>query len=106
MAGLGNQVWPLVSHPPSEAERSLGRTALISCSAPSCTSSIHDGLVLAGPLDGIHLTLKASTEAEAVTLNKVVHELEDVEGLLAAGLLRFTALCPRSPESSARAAGP
>lgn len=98
---LAQQIWPLVSHH-TYGDRALFGSQRHDILPRALTLLLlHDGLVVADPLESVHQVLVTRTEAEAVlSLNRVVEELAEVEPLIGAGVLRLTTLRPSLQESN------
>lgn len=97
---LSHQVWPLMSHHTFDGRALFGHNSPDLLPRTLTLLLIHDGLVVADPIEGVHQSLTTRSEAAAVdALNRVVRELAEVEALLAGGLLRLTAQRPTLRES-------
>lgn len=92
---LAHQIWPLMSHHTYGARALFGSRRRDILPRALTLLFLHDGLVVADPLESVYQTRARHSEADAVRVfNRVVSELAEVEPLIEAGVLRFTALRP------------
>lgn len=92
---LKGQIWPLVSH------HTYNRRALFGVNQQDILPRaltlllIHDGLVVADPLETVRLVYEEKGSEKGVfALNRAVHEIAEVEDLITDGVLRLTRLRP------------
>lgn len=94
-AVASNEIWPLISH------HTYGNRAIFGVAGTDIVSRtltlllVHDGLVIADPLETVRRTLVTGrSEAAIEALNHATEQLAEVEALIAAGVLRLTTIRP------------
>lgn len=98
---LALEIWPLVSHHTYGGRALFGGQRHDILPRVLTLLVLHDGLVVADPLESVYQILISRSEADAVhALNGVVGQLADVEPLIGAGVLRLTALRPALQEAN------
>ncbi len=95
------EIWPLLSHHTYDNRSLFGGGGDDLVPRTLTLLLVHDGLVVADPLETVQQVLRGRSESEAVQLlNRAVGELAQVEPLIAAGLLRLTSLRPALHEAN------
>lgn len=95
------EIWPLLSHHTYNNRSLFGGRGEELVPRALTLLLVHDGLVVADPLETVSQVLRGRSESEAVQLlNQAVGELAQVEPLIAAGLLRLTSLRPALHEAN------
>ncbi|MFE8934638.1 hypothetical protein [Micrococcus luteus] len=94
-SAASTEIWPLLSHHTYDNRSLFGGYGQDLVPRTLALLLLHDGLVVADPLETVQQVLRGHSESEAVRLlNQAVGELAQVEPLIAGGLLRLTALRP------------
>ena len=100
-ADLAHQIWPLLSHHTYGGRALFGGPRRDIRSRALTLLLLHDGLVVADPLESVHQILTTQGEDEAVVaLSRATHDLAEVEPLIAGGVLRLTTLRPALKEAN------
>lgn len=100
-AASSTEIWPLLSHHTYDNRSLFGGGGDDLVPRTLTLLLVHDGLVVADPLETVQQVLRRRSESEAVQLlNRAVGELAQVEPLIAAGLLRLTSLRPALHEAN------
>ena len=95
------EIWPLLSHHTYDNRSLFGGTGHDIVPRTLTLLLLHDGLVIADPLETVQQAMRTRSESEAVQiLNRVVNDLSRIEPLISGGLLRFTALRPSLQEAN------
>lgn len=99
-----SEIWPLMSHHTYGNRALFGGNRRDILPRALALLLIHDGLTIADPLETVHRTLANTTKEAAIgVLNDATSELAQVEGLIAAGILRLTSARPSLHEKNRRA---
>lgn len=98
---VGNgDIWPLVSHH-TYADRALFGTKRQILPRTLPLLLLHDGLVVANPLETVFQVLTTKSESDAVQeLARATSDLAEVESLIVADVLRLTPLRPTLEEAN------
>lgn len=89
------EIWPLMSHHNYSGRALLGSGSKDILPRTLALLLIHDGIVIADPLETLHQLLAARGYERALSfLNVIMEEVAQIEPLITSGVLRLTSLRP------------